>query len=757
MTEAKQNNDYMREQKTTHTEDVVVIVAERVDPARGCELKLNFFGDTPQNNKRWWQASDVASSFPNAYAKWRNSVIDDEPRLYVWLPLLFLRQIGVLLEVNLLMTVRGCAMPHLFYQVVVPICVVIAMQFADNGVYSFPSAHKNMSIAPRTVPDLNPCVGESCTSVLFAPPTLSPGYLSTLQEVAARTNLQFEDFVPLERPSPSTTSDSMPGTGRHDWCIGRTNLQCPGAACPSCAAQAMFPQLPDGNSCDLPAEIEKLSRAAKHNRTASGSPFVPLLLPCAFFRDLDLLSMRMKHFPQVQHALQLTGQYVHDAFAGMVSQANFVRRPALPKELLHLGVDDGYVLWLNVSANSPYPQGWPGEQSLSLKRVVDEVIMLRKLRTVAQLGGPKADPNPQLSVHVQWAPCPIAAPTRDAHLVSDRYGTICLILPITILFCGLFRHLNWEHTSGMLVQLQCMGLLPLARLCAWLTTGAILSLVSAIVTCACGGLAGMPFFVSTAASSTVSLFAFFGLSVTAWCLCLAAFVRRLPWPATAYTTTPWVVVAMFINLLSACSPSLLSLPSASALSGLVACLAWTFPAFHFARGYGAICGAEALGGQTMAALGLGQLQTELPSLEATLGNLVALTMMYFVLAACFENWDLIGHGIRVFRTQRMRGGAGVTPASRDCERARVQLLQVSKRYRTWCGGGSGGWGSCCRCGANRDAPALRAVSLTLNGDAVVAVMGRNGAGGGWVGACWYGKEWDRCGLGWGVLVREGMA
>ena len=380
---------------------------------------------------------------------------------------------------------------------------------------------------------------------------------------------------------------------------------------------------------------------------------------------------------------------------------------------------------------------------MALKRVLDEVVMLRKLRAVAQRKD-NDSPSPELSVNVQWQPYPSTPPTPlDAFFVSDNYGAVFMILPIMVLFHGLFCSLTWEHTSGMFIQLQCIGLLPLVHSCSWLLTGTVLSFVSAVVTCVSGGVAEIPFFVRTSSIYTVSLFFLFGVSVTAWCLCLAAIVRRLPLlAARSCSPTPWVVAALFIQLLSACSlpatPSLLSVPSPPFLAGLASFLAWTFPPYHFAKGHADICakvcgqidhgfhGNEAASGRIVAVLGLEELRTELPSLEVTLGNLVAVTLFYFLLTAVVENLDLIGHGIHVLRARHIGGGVGVTPASRE-ERSqkRVQLLHVSKRHRVWCG--KGGW--CWPCGLKTEVLALRALSLTLNGSEIVAVMGRNGAGG----------------------------
>ena len=729
MTEAKQQYHDGQQQPGNTGEDVVTIIAERVHPVRGCELRVIFFGDTPKNNKRWWEASDVASSFPRAYAKWRNSVIPDEKDVCKWLPLLFLRQIGILLEVNLLMTIRGGAL--LLCQLVMPVLVIIAMQLADSGTYSLAIARDKPFGTPRVVPDPVPCHGDSCASVVFAPPNLNPSYVSTLQEVAARSNLRFEDFVPLQRPLLESTHKSQTRREDQSWCIGRSKMSCPGPGCPGCVAHEAYPQLPDRNSCNLPEKIQQLSREAAIDSNSS-SPFVPLLLPCVFFRDLDLLSMRMENFTHVQHALQLTGQYVHDAFAAMVTESTFEAQSALKSELMRLGVDDGYVLWLNTTGQGAYPNSWQGEQSMALKRVIDEVIMLRKFRTFSESNGfMTSDVN--LSVHVKWAPYPTVTST-DEHFVSNRYGAIFLILPIMALFCSLSLNLTWEHTSGMLVYLECMGLLPLVRLSSWMLTGAMLSLVSAIVTCVWGGVAGVPFFANAAASSVISLFSLFGVTVTAWCLCLAAIARRLPGPLDGCAGTPWVVAAMFVQLLSACSlpatPSLLSSPSSSLISGLSACSTWAFPPFHFARGYGEISSqAYDQSGHTVAVFGLSRLQTELPSLGATLGNMVAVTIFYFLLAACVETFDLIGYAVRSLRVRYMNGGVDVTPLSRECGRECVQLHNVTKHYRGWrrsvCGRVCM---RCCPCVSRGDALALRDVSLTLDGDEVVAVMGTNGAG-----------------------------
>ena len=738
----KEDHGEMMEQQPTNTEDVVIIVAERVHPVRGCELKLIFFGDSPQNNKRWWQASDVVSSFPLAYAKWRDSVIQHQSCPYTWFPFLFLRQIGVLLEVQLLTAVRGGTL--LFYQIIVPVCVVIAMQLIESGAHSYTSAHVNSFNATRSVPDPVPCSGESCTSVLFAPPTLTPSYLSTLREVAARSNLRFNDFVPLERPSPTPASGPLRNTGEPKWCVGRSNLRCPGPGCPGCVAQTTFPQLPDARSCDLPKIIKKASRYAKSNSTGV-SPFVPLLLPCVFFQDLDLLSLRLRHSSsEVRHALQLTSQYVHDAFAGMVQQqSNPAGHSKLHMDMLQLGVDDGYVLWVNATTDNAYPLQWRGDESMALKRVLDEVLMLRKLRMAKTEGHDDDSPSPDLSVHVQWQPYPSISPAPlGANFVSDNYGAVFLILPIMVLFHSLFNTLTREHTSGMFIQLQCMGLLPLAHSCSWLLTGTVLSFVSAVVTCVSGGVADIPFFVRSSSAYTITLFFLFGVNVTAWCLCLAAIVRRLPLPAAkSCLSTPWVAAAMFIQLLSACSlsgtPSLLSVPSPSFLAGLASFLAWAFPPLHFAKGHADICAKacgqtghgfdwnEATSGRKVDVIGLEELRAELPSLEFTLGDMVAVTFFYLILTALVENLDLIGHSIRVLRARHIRGGVGVTPASRD-ERSqkRVQLLHVSKRHRVWCGKG----GRCCGCGPQTEVLALPALSLTLNGNEVVALMGRNGAG-----------------------------
>ena len=730
-------------ERTACKDQLVAIVAERVREHH-CEFRLHFFGETIGHDPRWWGESDVKSSFPDAFANWKSDILPRGNHTCKSLCSSFTRHVGVLLEKNLILACRQSQL--LLWQIFVPILLVIVIATLESGILA------------TTVDIMDPslCTDPPCTTIAFAPASLSVKSEHILREVATRSNLNFEhNFVPLLAPA-SSADPPVP----HLWCIGRSDLPCPGHGCPGCTTLAEFADLPDPDSCDLPGLVLNASRLhAQGNLDALASPhppFVPLLHPCAFFHDVATLTeVMMQPGHQIQQVVQLSAQYIEDSLQAVMARSNTTANARNPSHLLripsaeamgdvgHFGLEDGYILWFNASRRH-YPYQDRSENAIRLKKVLDETLMLRKLRIISE-GSPEPNATSllELSIRMQWEPYPSIA-SRTGDFLASEYGALCFSIPALVLFHTLVLSIGWEQDSRLFMRLKLMGMLPMAYHFSWLVTVVVQSAISSGTLCVLGLARGIPFFVQSSPGIPFLIFFIFGISMGSFAMALTACVRlcQPTNPSWSYGISMLVLLtAIFPQLLvctSLAGPTLFffwSVPQ-SGSTGVLEVL-WWFPPYHFAKAYDDVCAVACVEGgyYGVADAGLPRVlqvssnssfsstdgvSAVLPSLFETCQNMVLLSAAFALVALFVEMQEVVWFVL----------GCVLRARTRSTTEARAAILAdgIAKNYnhcrlgKIEC--------TCYRCGRDKNYNdyQLQPTTLRFHHGKIYGIVGNNGAG-----------------------------